>query len=74
MTECEQFTLDPLVSPGAVLRCETLGQRGALSADRCPACARRVSPLPGPQIPVPAQESARGDQARYWRSVGAAAG
>ena len=62
MTELEQFTLDPLIPPAAVVPCEALHQRDGFGADRRPTCARRVSPVPGHQAPVSVQEGGWGDQ------------
>jgi hypothetical protein len=39
VAELEQFTLDPLIPPAAVLSRKAFDQRGGLSADRGPACA-----------------------------------
>ena len=63
VAEREQFTLDPLIPPAAVLLCEALNQRDGVGADRRSTCARRVSPVPGRQAPVPAQDGGWGDQA-----------
>src|SRR5262249_24196601 len=62
VAELEQFPLDPLVPPRAVLRREALNQRGGPGADRWPAYTGRGGPLPGYQTTMPAQDGARRDQ------------
>src|SRR6266516_7343484 len=62
VAELEQLTLDPLVSPAAVLGREPLDQRGDLGADRRPSRPVRIAPLAGDQAAVPAQDGAGGDQ------------
>src|ERR1039457_311589 len=52
----EQFALDPLVSPAAVLGGEPLGQRGDLCAGWRSSCAARIGPLPGDQAAVPPKD------------------
>ena len=62
VTELQQLTLDPLVTPAVVLGGEPPGQRGDLGADRRPACLVRVGPSAGDQAAVPPQHGAGGDQ------------
>jgi hypothetical protein len=62
VTELEQLTLDPLISPAAVLSREPLDQPCDLGADRRPSHPVRVGPLPGDQAAVPAQDGTGGDQ------------
>src|ERR1022692_2371596 len=63
VAELEQFALDPLVSPAAVLGGEPPGQRGDLCAGWRSSCAARIGPLPGDQAAVPPKDGSRGDQA-----------
>jgi hypothetical protein len=56
VAELEQFALDPLVSPAAVLGGEPLGQRGDLCAGWRSSCAARIGPLPGDQAAVPPKD------------------
>ena len=62
VTELQQLTLDPLVTPAVVLGGEPPDQRGDLGADRRPTRPVRVGPLPGDQAAVPPQDAAGGDQ------------
>jgi len=63
VAEFEEFALDPLVSPSAVLGGETSDQRGDLCTDWWPACAVRIGPFPGDQTAVPPQDCSRSHQA-----------
>ena len=54
IAEFQQFALDPLVSPSAVLGGEPLDQHGDIGADRRPSRPMRVGPLAGDETAVPA--------------------
>ena len=62
VTELEQLTLDPLVSPAVVLGGEALDQRNNLPADRRSACSLWIRPFPGNQATVPSQDGPGSDQ------------
>ena len=63
VAELEQFALDPLVTPSAVLGGEPSDQRGDLCTDRRSARAARIGPFPGDQTAVPPQDGSRSHQA-----------
>ena len=65
VTELEQLSLDPLVSPAGVLGGEPPDQRGDFCACWRSSCAARIGPLPGDQTAVPSKDGSWGDQAVY---------
>ena len=63
VAECEQLTLDSLVSLGVILRGQALDQHGHRVVEGWAAETVGMGPFPGDPPRMPAQDCARRDQA-----------
>ena len=70
VAEFEQLALDPLVSPGRVVRRHPHDQRRDRLVDRWPSGPVRVGPPSAYEAAMPAQDRVRGDQAMATQRSG----
>jgi hypothetical protein len=64
VAELDQFTDDPLISPGRIILGHSLDQLSDRVVDRGTTSSTRVGPLLGHEAAVPAQDRRRGHQAK----------
>jgi hypothetical protein len=70
VADLEQFTLNSLVAPTRVLPCHPFNQIGQRRLDRRTPLAMRVSPVPGNQPAMPAQECSGCDESMAANRLG----
>jgi hypothetical protein len=75
VAEADEFTLHAAVSPGRVLGRQVQNEPADLAGDRWPpGTPMWVGPVPGQELPMPAQQRGRGDEERRPPGAGEQSG